>query len=69
MSGLAISILKVAKMPQGDTTLLGVKITQHHQITQSANFQQNPTTFKKSLSKGGFFNIFGVKNATQGGAN
>ena len=26
------------------------KYNQHHLITQSANFQQNPITFKKSLS-------------------
>ena len=36
-----------------------------HQITQSENFQQNPTTFKGSLW-GIFFYIFGVENAPRG---
>ena len=30
------------------------KWIQHHQITQTANFQQNPTTFKNRYHRGDF---------------
>ena len=49
--------------PGGHNNFLGSKFhqkwIQHLQITQSANFHQNPTTFKKSLSYGGFLTFGG----------
>ena len=50
---------------------LGVKITskmnsQHRGNTQCANFQQNLTTFKKSLLGGGFLTFLGLKMPLSG---
>ena len=62
---MEIEIPSGAKYARGSQQLFGVKITPkiklHHQITQSANFQQIQQL--KITILGGSFNIFGVKNA------
>ena len=53
--GCFLTFLGVKIPPRQSQQILGVKITskmnsQHRRNTQCANFQQNLTTFKKSLS-------------------
>ena len=65
MSGLDISILKIAKMPQRVTTLLGVKITSKMNSAPSnyseCKFSAKFDNFKKITISRGFHNIWGVK--------